>query len=96
MIANLNSERDMEHSLTGRESLQKEKLHKIWNLSIWNKLDQTMVREIDATWNPIYDSILVIYQKLEALDFKSQISGDSFLSSQRQRESPYRHPGGEN
>lgn len=29
-----------------------------------------MVREIDATWNPIYDSILLMYQKLKDLGFE--------------------------
>lgn len=28
-----------------------------------------MVREINATWNPVYDSILIMYQKLRDLDF---------------------------
>jgi hypothetical protein len=28
-----------------------------------------MVREIDATWNLIYDSILLMYQKLKDLGF---------------------------
>jgi hypothetical protein len=27
------------------------------------------VREIDATWNPIYTSILLMYQKLKDLGF---------------------------
>jgi hypothetical protein len=31
--------------------------------------DQTMVHEIDATWNHIYGSILVMYQKLRDLGF---------------------------
>lgn len=64
------SERGLEPNFTDMKSLQKEKLHKLWNLSIWNKLDQTMVREIDATWNPIYDSILLMYQKLKDIGFK--------------------------
>jgi hypothetical protein len=29
-----------------------------------------MVREIDATWNPIYASILLMYQKLRDLGFE--------------------------
>jgi hypothetical protein len=28
-----------------------------------------MVREIDATWNPMYTSILLMYQKLKDLGF---------------------------
>jgi hypothetical protein len=39
------SERGIEPDLTDAKSPQKEKLHKIWNLSIWNKLNQIMVRE---------------------------------------------------
>jgi hypothetical protein len=34
-----------------------------------------MVREIDATWNPVYDSILVMYQKLTNMpDFIERIN----------------------
>ena len=29
-----------------------------------------MVREIDATWNPTYTSILLMYQKLKDLGFE--------------------------
>ncbi|HSX33675.1 MAG TPA: hypothetical protein VLF91_05055 [Candidatus Saccharimonadales bacterium] len=29
-----------------------------------------LVREIDATWNLIYDSILLMYQKLKSLEFE--------------------------
>jgi|GEM_PF-6673980 len=54
----------MEHFSTDTGRLQKEKLHTIWNLSIWNKLHQTMVRQCDLTWNPICDSILLMYKKL--------------------------------
>jgi hypothetical protein len=49
------------------EYKKKSPSNKNWNFSIWNKLNQTLVREIDATWNPIYDSILLMYQKLKDL-----------------------------
>ncbi len=50
-------------------SKKKSSKNKFWNFSIWNILNQTLVREIDATWNPIYDSILLMYQKLKDLGF---------------------------
>ncbi len=43
--------------------------NKFWNFSIWNSLNQTIVREIDASWNPVYDSTLLMYQKLKDLGF---------------------------
>lgn len=32
-------------------------------------MNRTMAREIDATWNPIYASILLMYKKLRDLGF---------------------------
>jgi hypothetical protein len=42
---------------------------KRWQASRLFICNNLMVREIDATWNPIYDSILVMYQKLRSLGF---------------------------
>lgn len=39
-----------------------------------------MVREIDATWNPIYDNILVMYKKLIGIsDFVKTYRANAFL-----------------
>lgn len=42
-IPGTHRERGLEPNLTDRESLQKEKLHILWNLSIWNNLYQILV-----------------------------------------------------
>ena len=40
-----------------------------------------MVREIDAPWNPVYTSILVMYQKLKDLGF-TYCGGEITVSEQ--------------
>jgi hypothetical protein len=64
------SERGFEPMTTDWKYKKKSSGNKFWNFPIWNKLDQTMVREIDATWNPIYGSILLMYKKLVDLGFE--------------------------
>lgn len=41
-----------------------------------NKMNQFMVRQCDLRWNLIYDSILLMYQKLAALDFDAFVEGE--------------------
>jgi hypothetical protein len=43
---------------------KKSSKNKFWNFSIWDKLDQTLVREIAVRWNQTELSILLMYQKL--------------------------------
>ena len=38
--------------------------NKLWNLSIWKIMNQTMVRQCDVRWNQVEGSILLMYEKL--------------------------------
>ncbi len=43
--------------------------NKFWDLSIWNKLNQALVRECDVRWNSIVASLLIFYRKMLDLGF---------------------------
>ncbi len=43
--------------------------NKFWNFLIWNKLDQTMVRECDVRWNSIETSLTLFCRKMTELGF---------------------------
>ena len=64
-----------------RSASQNKKASKFESLLICNS---KMVREIDATWNPIYDSILLMYQKLRDLGFVYRDGGITVSELQRQ------------
>jgi hypothetical protein len=51
-----------------REIKKKNPRNKFWNLSIRDKLNQTLVRECDLRWNQVEVSILLMYQKLKDIE----------------------------
>lgn len=50
---------------------QNKKMPSCQHLLICNN---SMVRQCDLSWNPIYDSILLMYQKLEDLGFVDEVN----------------------
>lgn len=46
------------------EDKKKSPKNKFWNLSIWNKLNQIMVRHIDLSWNTLEPSLVLMHEKL--------------------------------
>ena|GEM_PF-4510244 len=59
---------------------KKSSKNKFWNFLIWNKLNQTLVREIDATWNPVQISISLMYRKLISIsEFREFYKAKAFL-----------------